>query len=222
MEKEIVLNGKTYVLKEESKEVDLVEGNWYVYTYNITKYFSRGKVHTEKEEVFKFDGSVHVIPSEKFTVRDATEEEIKNHLIKEVKMRYKIGDHIISALDDKYNGSISAMSIDYMNSSEIVIPVHDGYIYVYHNGKWAEIIKEEEIKIGKYNTKINTDGSIDVECEHFCANDVQSIARIFDLCKSANMALRIDGDWLHVFVKDGELLNTIKYEYLFKYTNIKF
>lgn len=110
---------------------------------------------------------------EKSSLRLATEEEIKKHLIAEAKKRgyEKVGVKIHSLEMDSIWALTKFDALQYDKGEDILRLQGDfignystyGTLPIYIKGKWAEIIKEEPIKIGGYT--VEKDDSIDgIDC----------------------------------------------------------
>ena len=201
MKKEIVLDGKTYVLKDESpkeKEPEFKVGDWIQGLGGIGRIntvYSDGKV-----SVIDFDKEICIYRASQIQL--LTPKEIESYLIEEAKRRGFVKGctfkdlNLISktpTCDDEpkfYYGNEDDLYI--MNTNKILISC------IYIGGKWAEIIKEEEIKIGNYKVEID-DEYLKVGCKNFILDDLIVVRDFMNLLKQKN---------IHVSVQDVDLLLT--------------
>jgi len=128
--------------------------------------------------------------------RLATSEEVKSHLIKEAKRRgYKHGSIINSLIT---LGTKHTLDMTYSKG------LYDGvrtdmFWYggglIYKQGKWAEIIKEEPIKIGGYEVEF-FDKYFKIGCMSFSKSDIFKILTMnsFVLERGLSFTFNEDGD----------------------------
>lgn len=84
----------------------------------------------------------------KVKYESSLKDEYGSALIKEAeKVGFKPGVKIISVVGTE--GILTNGSLSYRKSEDKLV-WNDGEYYIFHNGKWAEIIKDERIKIDSY------------------------------------------------------------------------
>lgn len=248
MKKEITIDGKTYVLKEESKctsksKEEFKVGDWVIFNKsggNIAREFplhiplrinrlsqkfqSPGDCNAYFEDgnaarLSTVDGGYQLGKYEKW-FRRATKEEIETYLLEEAKRRYPVGTKFYPAHVDEGIVSYIVKGKWRLNSNRerIWVEINGLETYVpniYYQGKWAEIIKEEELEVSGYKIQKEKDG-IKIGCEFFSTSELSSIFRLFNISKSENLTIEINGDELGI-TKEGEC-DWISYDKLFKNT----
>lgn len=93
------------------------------------------------------------------TARKATPKEIEEALIKEGDKKYPVGTKInksaLRYVTNRYIDVVNGGEYRYNNNNDTLMR---GDNTIYSNGKWAEIIKDEVIKIGGHEVKFKSDG----------------------------------------------------------------
>lgn len=250
--KEIVIDGKTYILKEESTcQAKYKVGNWVkvVKTGQNASDFNhiigisgRGIYDTVdwKNKVFRIDGEIKEFDGGKYVpdsycyalkfnddycgyvyeraLELATPEEIASHLIEEAKRRYPIGTEFKSLWD---NNLIRTIMDDefYLHSSNILVNKgSECDVYNANDGQWAEIIKEEPIKVGGYEVEFRK-GEVKVGCKTISNADIKLIKDVYSIQDRINMSFAFSHTNEDiVFYEDKPLSQayTIKYDNLSK------
>ena len=158
------LEAELQKLKNEVKEPKIENGKWYkdydyflVYITDINKgvgygFGSSGQWYNESNDWGFKD------------VRPATHQEVKEALIKEAKKRgFKKGVMINHSIEGKGHRALIFNELSY----------HSGYNWlcdgwgnvVFKDGVWAEIIKDEPIKIGGYEVKKTEFNTYTIGCK---------------------------------------------------------
>jgi len=117
-------------------------------------------------------------------LRLATKEEIEYHLIQEAKKRGYVTGTVINSISTvaslfKWTVNCDAGYRYYPNEDRLdcMRTERDANCTIYHKGQWAEIVKEEEIKIDGYNTKIE-DNMFWVGCRSFSFEKIKELYSI--------------------------------------------
>ena len=201
--KEIVIDGKTYILKEEVKtKTKFKVGDWVIadcgkikdYTgriINITGGYYKFNLNpfiTSRGDYLDSDGSFDHIQ------RLATPKEIESHLISEAKRRgYTLNATYLSLIGDIF---IHSGSYRYDFKSDILYAIGQGtgFVYdIYSKGKWAEIIKEEPIKIGGHEVEL-FDDYFKVGCMSFSKSDILKILTMHSFVLERGLSFTFNED----------------------------
>jgi hypothetical protein len=144
----------------------------------------------------------------------ATPSEIEQHLMEYAKKTYKVGMNVISP----YTGReviIKDTNFKYPGGG-VTVYTDNCWSYIYTPGQgWAEIIKEEVIKIGGHEVKKHSLG-INIGCEEFNTGELCTISRLFNICKKEDMVISINDEEL-VVNKNGKV-SIVAYDKLFDQT----
>jgi hypothetical protein len=223
MKKEITIDGKTYVLKEETKcctkprnQLKFKEGDWVKRIWSGDKaidIFLLGKkegenifendhfIRYDKNENFEKDlcnnSSVHLTEMGDRKHIIMTEEEIESHLIKEAKRRgFVKGVEYCSARLTESKETIQSNLKYYSkkNTSDLDDMLTDGWGgCVYYGGKWGRIIKEEPISIGEHEVEFNK-GEIKVGCKTIKNEDVIFIEKAIEVVLHLGLPITLHED----------------------------
>lgn len=152
-------------------------GKWYTYLNAICCY-------TGNNEGYGFHAYGEWATDIKISIPEiwipATESEVFEALKKEaIKRGFKEGATIISYLpsygyNDKRKYTLNNCGASYEKHNNAL---RMGGSAIFHNGKWAEIIKDEPIKIGGYEVKKNENGSYDIGCKKQISNGKVKVLR---------------------------------------------
>lgn len=118
--------------------------------------------------------------------RLATVKEIENHLIAEAKKRgFVEGIKFKGVTHPKgkngFQVTCSKIYFAPVHSYNLGCYLYSNNEYIYLDGQWAEIVKEEEIKIGGYNTSFDYDQNMFyVGCRRFTFASIKSLYQ--DMC----------------------------------------
>jgi hypothetical protein len=119
--------------------------------------------------------------------RHATPSEIESHLIEEAQRRgFKNGVKFKSLYD---NSVINTMVGDEFHFKKEGFLVNDASwkdVYNIHDG-WAEIIKDEAIKVGEYNVEFETNG-IKVGCKNIDLYDLRRLKSFYMLVEQIGLS----------------------------------
>lgn len=143
-------------------------------------------------------------------VRKPEHSEIEAILIQEAKKRYNIGDIIPVMVNAQYS---KVKSYDFMydvEKDELDVLCRDNlWRSIYTKGKWAEIIKEEPIKIGGYEVKFEK-GSVKVGCKEFTNEDVRDVEAVSELACDSDCDIHIgkNGD-IMLYGLDGSRCHSL-------------
>jgi len=153
-------------------------------------------------------------------LRLATPQEIETHLIAEAKKRGYAQGQTIKRNNFFYNSSKCDIPFPKDDRSEYKYsPMsvscqanQDGLlfwgIFIYQQGQWAEIVKEEPIKIGEYEVKFGNDGDskfVSVGCKHY---SYQEICGLYDAC----LIFDINQIYAHNHIVETNLIQKIHKE----------
>lgn len=134
---------------EEVKET--LSNNWYKYEQNPANWWL-GYIN-EDFTYYGFNGGewfdcegIKLSDTSYWRYTLATKKEISTYLINEAKKRYKVGDKVKSVLS---NNDYVLREIDFVYLEDENSLNADG-VRLFHNGKWASIIKEENIEFSYY------------------------------------------------------------------------
>lgn len=118
---------------------------------------------------------------EKHNTRPATESEVFEALKKEaIKRGFKKGCKVKNNKTIK-EGRIYNIESDTFNYTDNTLTING--IYIFWDGVWAEIIKDEPIKIGGYEVKKLENGSYDIGCKKQISNGkVRVLRRLMIQC----------------------------------------
>jgi hypothetical protein len=173
-------------------------GDWVHTGFAFKEYPSIYRVvgfHKDLSLYMKFENQGEKIYSS-HDFRKAKPEEIKQHLIKEAKKRgFKEGVKVRVNFP-KYSSVYENFRSWKMNESR---PKYEGDRdairmgggIIYFKGKWAEIIKEEPIKIGEYEVEFRK-GQIDIGCRTFNNDYIKALNRIVLHIKRLDVNMEID------------------------------
>ena len=142
-------------------------------------------------------------------LRLATPQEIETHLIAEAKKRgfakgvlhkwAHLNDIRITDSDEwRYNSEQDWLTVISSKMNFII----------YHQGQWAEIVKEEPTKIGEYEVKFGNDGDskfVSVGCKHY---SYQEICGLYDAC----LIFGINQIYAHNHIVETNLIQKIHKE----------
>lgn len=130
--------------------------------------------------------------------RHATPQEIESHLIQEAKKRgYKHDVRIKSLLPYGGNYKLTEAKANPLYASHIDELWYGGGL-VYKQGKWADIIKEEEIKIGTWDVKFFSN-KIKVGCKTISNVEADKIFRFQEWMQDQNVTSQI------IFNSEGKI-----------------
>lgn len=174
------------VVRSESVFVNFNEAMGYIF-----------RIHTEEDNIKKFNQgcAICIDPDNKYFInytKDnvvlAATEEIEKHLKDEAKKRGYTENTIINSLGGNSNKRIEYFKWLYQPEEDILRANGDAMLY--RDGQWAEIVKEEEIKIGGYNTSFDYDqGMFYVGCRRFTFVSIKSLYQ--DMCYFGISIVRI-------------------------------
>lgn len=137
-------------------------------------------------------------------IRKATPSEIESHLIEEAKRRgYKKGTKICCAEFNTLKATIISNDFAYdADNDDLYVETDDintSYYSVYKKGKWAEILKDESIKIGGYDVEFGNT-HIKVGCKVFDKTDLSAIRHLSNMSKDNKWRMRFDNSG-HIYVE---------------------
>ena len=174
----------------EEEELKLEVGKWYRYTDSLFMFrYISGSIEESSINYsagFNTEGNwmgesyFKPFMSDYKLIRLATNDEIKEALVKELHNRYKVGDYFISPDDNNqkrvfkpYNRQ--ANNTFYYNMETDTLRSENGVFtynhfcsnpHFYKEGKWVELTsRQPDIKLGEYQVEFNSD-SINVGCNN--------------------------------------------------------
>ncbi len=201
--KDLISKGFIQEYKEEYKI-----GEWYFYNDNysnaIFKYLGKFDAcssstdlgilydaYTEFKKLKVFEGTEgNNFCTTSDIKRLATQDEIKKALIEIAKYKgYKIGTKIKSPVYN-YIQTINRDGFNINAKGDSICISSDKYDsdnftgdYLYFDGKWAEIIKDPEIKIIGYTPSFNSNNTVDIGCNKNIPSEVfKGLKSIQDFC----------------------------------------
>jgi hypothetical protein len=120
-------------------------------------------------------------------LESATPSEIEAHLIEEAKRRgYKQGV-VVKSFHNRNTWALQG-DVRYIEETD---SLSDRMTYLYQKGKWAEIIKEEKIKIGGYEVEFKK-GEIKVGCKYFTNYMIKCLDEVSKFCKSTDNVITVN------------------------------
>ena len=152
-------------IKELKNKPKFEVGRWYKSNYTKTLFYLTIPAVGDKQYGYGFghDGRWHDLDeSEKYwnelVAIPATTEEVKSALVKEAEKRgFKEGVNVKSLLYAKGKIDSNIFSFDITKNNTRLYVGENGQFNIFDNGQWAEIIKDDVIKIGGYDVEIHKD-----------------------------------------------------------------
>lgn len=131
--------------------------------------------------------------------RPATTQEVEEALIKEAKKRgFKEGVRFkalnqemmvpvvnFSSIDNELKFMRMSFRLNKINDlNTLLVSCNDSRNngIIFHNGQWAEIIKEDKIMIAGHEVKFRTDGAVDVGCKTIHEIELRNISDLMKRC----------------------------------------
>lgn len=165
--------------KEEKKELEV--GKWYKYP-EYPKFLS---IHTNNGNRYGFDINGLWFNSDDSLLGcsgyvEATDEEVKQALIKEADKRYKVGDSVKSF--DLGEFTLDGLNLMYSQQRNVLYATYGVNHILFNNGKWAEVLPEPSTQ-----GKITDQDIATLERLHDTLADVHGYSLEFELMKSARV-----------------------------------
>jgi hypothetical protein len=230
MEKEININGILYKRVEEEPKSEFKVGDWVEYLLKTSlcqdDEIRIGRITSHSHDLFIIDNKITV--QDNHIGRKLTPSEIEAHLIAEAKRRgYKEGTKFKSYFDDgnkirtieKYDRKTPIKFYYTKNTDSLRSAMYTNYgefcsnPSVYQDGQWAEIIKDEPIKIGGYEVKFKN-GRIKVGCETVSNDTLKALEITSELCSDIGIDLHLNSNGditiTHNHDRDGNINTTLR------------
>lgn len=125
----------------------------------------------------------------------ATPKEIESHLIAEAKRRYPKGTKV-KTTTNKALVKVVSDTFSCTSSNNIMVTCEGDLVSpctMYDGNKWAEIIKEEEIRIGGYEVEFK-EGEIKIGCQTISNTDIVFIQKVSDFVLNNGLSLTFHED----------------------------
>jgi hypothetical protein len=165
--------------KDWNISVDISRNNTYLHFAESGWYKIGEKILYVKE------GSSEVC-NEHDEIRKAKPSEIEAHLIEEAKRRGFVAGNKFKSLTTGYIYEIETQKYAYHNSSDALDLW--GTACIYKQGKWAEIINDELIKINGYDVEFESNG-IKVGCKHIDKYDLERLKSFYLLTQKLGLPM---------------------------------
>lgn len=110
----------------------------------------------------------------------ATPQEIEDALIKEFLKKNPTAPYKVKSLDSGNIFEFNKKEFQFNEKTNTLYIVGYGILEVFRNGKWAEIIKDEVIKVGGYDCKKIDHDNYSIGCKKFHRNDFNNAKRLLE------------------------------------------